>query len=94
MVHMKKYASQDILRLMINFHSNTAYWIWFNNSEIKNVHLPIATWLDFYPTRIKDLTRGLPICQMLLFLDVICAQGRADRVIEWVFQKKDKPVSA
>lgn len=78
----EKYASQDKLRLMIHVHSNTMHWIWFNNSEMKNVHLPIATWLDFYPTQIKDLTRGFQICQMLLFLDVIYAQGRADRVTE------------
>lgn len=78
----EKYASQDKLRLMIHVHSNTAYWIWFNNSKMKYVHLPITTWLGFYPTQIKDLTRGLQICQMLLFLDVIYEQSRADRVTE------------
>lgn len=78
----EKHASQDKVRVMIHVHSYTAHWIWFNNSEMKNAHLPIATWLGFYPKHIKDLTRGLQICQILLFLDLIYAQGRADRVTE------------
>lgn len=70
----KKYASQDKLRLLIYVHSNMVHWICLNNSEIKHVHLPIATWLDFYLTQIKDLTEGLQICQML-FLDVCTGQS-------------------
>lgn len=47
------------LRLMIRVHSKIAYWILFNNSEMMNVHLPNATWLDFYPTADQRFHKGL-----------------------------------
>ena len=48
---------------------------------MKNALPAINTWFDFYPTQIKDFTRGLEICPML-FLDVSDALGRADRMTE------------
>lgn len=63
----KKYVSQDKLGLMIYVYSNMGHWICFNNSEMKNVHLLIATWLDFYPTQIKDLTKGLTDMSDVIF---------------------------
>lgn len=48
----------------------------------------------FLSTQIKDLAKGLPVCQTLLLLDATYAQSRADRVTEEVFEEKDKPVSA